>query len=105
MLIQVSKVFAKFINETANERNVKFCAEVVEISPDRYGFIVGDIAEAEQDYNPRTGKIKVMRVNYPVEYYCNPVFVSTADLVRNFRRFGVQDLNSLKDMLCDWFAV
>lgn len=105
MIIKVSKRFAKFINETATERKVNFFAEVVEISPDRYSYTVGDLDSGEIDYNSQTGKIRTIKINYPVEYYANPVFVSTDDLTRNFRRYHVQDIEGLKDMICDLYAV
>lgn len=105
MKVQATKVFAKFINETAKERNFNFSAELVEISPDRYGFMVGSLDAGEIDFNYNTGKIKTLKIVYPYEYFCNPVFVSTDNLTRNFRRYGVKNMNDLKDMICDLYAV
>lgn len=105
MKIQATKVFARFINQTAKEKGYNFAAELVEISPDRYAYTVGDLSDGDQDYNYNTGGIKTIKIVYPLDYYCNPVYVSTADLVRSFRRYGVQDIETLKDMICDLYAV
>lgn len=105
MKVKVSKVFASFINQVAKDRNLNFSAEVVEIPSNTYGFLVGDRWAGEIDYNSKTGKFKAIKVVYPYEYYCNPVYVSTDNLTRNFRRYGVQDIEGLKDMICDLYAV
>lgn len=105
MKVKVSKVFASFINQVAKDRNLKFTAEVVEIPSNSYGFLVGDCWTGEIDYNSKTGKFKTIKIVYPYEYYCNPVYVSTDNLTRNFRRYRVQDIEGLKDMICDLYAV
>ena len=75
MKIQVSKVFASFINQVAKDRNLNFSAEVVEIPSNSYGFLVGNCWEGEIDYNFKTDKFKTIKIVYPYEYYCNPVYV------------------------------
>lgn len=105
MKVKVSKVFASFINQVAKDRNLNFSAEVVEIGPNSYNFFVGDSWPGEIDYNSKTGNYKAIKIVYPYEYFCCPVFVSTDNLTRNFRRYRVQDIEGLKDMICDLYAV
>ncbi|MBO7322605.1 MAG: hypothetical protein J6U51_03355 [Bacteroidales bacterium] len=105
MKIKATKTFVNFINKVAKDRNLQFSAELAEISSNSYGFLVGDIWSADMDYNFKTDKYRVIRIVYPYEYYCNPVYVSTDNLTRNFRRYGVKDIESLKDMICDLYAV
>ena len=104
MYIQVSKVFARFMNQTAKERNVNFHAAVVTMSESQYRMFVGEPWDNESDHIG-SDTLKAICVEYPYEYYCCPRYVSTSDLVREFRRNGVTTVDELKDMICDMFAI
>lgn len=100
MYIQVSKVFAKFMNEVAKERNIQFTASVEILTESQYMSLVDDPWENLSDY-VSSNELKVLRVEYPYEYYCSPRYISTCDLYREFRRNGVTTSDELKDMICD----
>lgn len=100
MYIQVSKVFAKFMNQTAKERNIRFSASVETLTEGQYRAHVGDPWENLSDYISND-ELKVIRVEYPYEYYCSPRYISTCDLYREFMRNGVTTSEGLKDMICD----
>ena len=104
MYLQVSKVFAKFMNQTAKERNIHFYASVINLTESQYRALVGDPWENLSDYISND-ELKVIRVEYPYEYYCSPRYVSSCDLYREYRRCGVTTSEELKDMICDMLAV
>lgn len=99
MIIQVSKVFAKFINETANKLGFKAYADVITIDENRYNFVVGSGCQSWADYDYTTGRYKVIRVTYPVEYCAVPVYLTTVQLNREFNRNAVETADELREML------
>lgn len=107
MKIQVSKIFAKFINETAKKKGFQAAAAVVDLSENQYRYFVGDVWEADQygDYNYRTGKYKAIIIEYPAAYYASPVYLTTAALNREYRRAGVRDLEGLENMIQDLLEI
>lgn len=105
MNIQVSKVFARFINTTAKEMGFEAEAEVVELSPTQYQWLVGDTYEGETDYDWKKGKFRAIKVLYPYEFYANPLFLSTARLVCECRRRNVSSMKGLKEMLKDMIEI
>ena len=105
MKIQVSRPFAKFINETVNEMGVKLTASVVEISPRAYGFYVGDTCLNDYDYNWKKDVFKALIIEYPAEYHACPRYVTTRELNAEFTRLRVKDANDLKNMIVDMLAI
>lgn len=107
MKIKVSKVFAKFITETAKENGAKFDAVVVEFSPAAYGLHVGDIYEAcaNGDYSDETGRGRAIMIRYDWDCYACPRYLSTGELVREFWRRQVRDVNGLKNMILDLLCI
>jgi len=105
MKIQVSKVFARFINRTAKEMYFAAKAEVVDLSVNEYQMHMGDVYEGESDFNWKTGKIKAIRVVYPYGYFANPLYISTAMLLRECRRRNVGNVEELKEMIRDMVEV
>ena len=99
MIIKVSKVFAKFINETANKEGFKAYAEVITMPERSYNFMIGSDGFSWSDYNYKTGCFKVIRVSYPAEYYCSPVYLTTVQLNREFNRNAVETCDDLREML------
>lgn len=104
MKIQVTKVFAKFINETAKQMNFKVAAEVVELSERGYLLNVGD-PDFYQDYNPTTGKFKAILVTYPAEYCAACRYIGTPELVRKFRYNNIRTVDELREMLRDMLEI
>lgn len=103
MIIKVSKTFAKFINETAKERNLPFKAIVADIPASRYSFFVGP--ECWNDYNAKTDCFKAIKIVYKDSCYANPVYINTRELNRNFRYYAIETVEELKDMICEIFAI
>ena len=101
MRVQVSNVFARFINRTAKEMYFAAKAEVVSLSVNEYQLHVGDVYEGESDFNWETGKIKAIRVVCPYGYFANPLYISTAMLLRECRRRNVGSVEKLKEMIRD----
>ena len=102
MKIQVSKVFANFINKTAKELNFSVTAEVVTVSRDYYVInVCYDLFGALDygDYDVTTGKVKAIMLTYPEEFYACPRFLTTKELNKEFERDGVKDLEGLKKMV------
>jgi hypothetical protein len=106
MNIQVSKVFANFINKTAKELGFEAHAEVIALRSSAYTFATGtDIWDGECDYDYATGTYKVIEVSYPDEYYASRKFLTTYTLVSEFRKRGVKTLEELKEMLRDMLEI
>ena len=107
MKVQVSKVFANFINKTAKELGFKAQAEVVTMSENAYRMNVSyDLYSAAEhgDRDWGTGEYKAIRVCYPDGYYAMPRYVTTAELTKEFRRRRVESVEELKQMargLCE----
>ena len=108
MNIQVSKVFAKFINKTAKEMGFEAHAEVVLLPYEGYSFYTGQSvvdASFSGDYDWETRDFKTIKVTYPDNYYACPVYLTTKGLVEEFRSRGVKTLEELKDMLREMLEV
>lgn len=101
MKVKVSKAFAKFIRDNVN--NVDAC--VVQFSDMPYSWYVGDVYDAGVDYDPATGKYKVICVTYPDEYYAPARYLSTHAIIAEFQRCGVRDMDGLVDMLNNWLQI
>lgn len=103
MKVKVSKVFAKFINDTAKELGFKAEASVVTMSERVYRLNVGlDAmldAQDNGDYDWAEDEYKVIRVAYPDGYYAMPQYLTTASLTKEFRRRGVSTADELKEMV------
>lgn len=99
MIIKVSKVFAKFINETANKEGFKAYAEVITVPERSYDFMIGLDCFSWSDYDYKKDGFKVIRVSYPAEYYCCPVYLTTVQLNREFNRNAVETCDDLREML------
>ena len=109
MKIKVSKVFAKFINDTAKELGFKVKAKVMTMDFRQYLYFVGEEAmfDAEQtgDRDWLTGDYKVIQLIYPEDYYACPHYLTTAQLSREFQRRGVTTADELREMLRDMCEV
>ena len=109
MKIQVSKAFAKFINDSAREAGVKATAAVVYFStPGVYSWTVGaDPIDADYtgDYDYNTGRYKAIEISYPGEYYANCLYLTTARLTAEFRRRNVRTVEALKSMIRDLIEI
>lgn len=109
MKIKVSKVFADFINKTANELGFSAEASVQRMSERGYVLNVGMAAQLDADdygdYDWAEDEYKVIRVVYPAEYYACPQYLTTKSLTDEYRRRGVSTIDELKLMLKDILSV
>ena len=106
MNIKVSKVFAKFINTTAKELGFEAHAEVIALRSSAYTFATGtDRWDGECDYDWEHDTYRVIEVSYPYEYYATRRFLTTHELVKEFRKRGVSTADELKKMLRDMLEV
>ena len=106
MNIQVSKTFANFINKTAKALGFEAHAEVIAIKETAYEFCTGtSLWDAGNDYDYSTGTCKVIEVSYPYEFYATRKFLTTYELVREFRRRGVKTVEELQEMLRDMLEI
>ena len=103
MKVQVSKVFAKFINDTAKEMGFQAEASVVYMSTMGYQMNVGDPYDGEDggDWDWEKSKFKAIQIVYPYEYYACPLYLSTKRLCAEFRRRGIKTMQELKEMIRD----
>ena len=104
MIIKVSKVFANFINETAKLRGLNARAEVVEFSENAYRWHVS-LSDGLTDYNPRTGKYKAIQITFPADFYACPIYLTTEQLTREFRRYNVRNINDLRALIQDLIEI
>ena len=106
MNIKVSKVFANFINKTAKEMGFEAHAEVIALRSSAYTFATGnDVWDGECDYCWKTDTYRVIEVSYPYEYYATRRFLTTYELVKEFRKRGVKTAEELKEMLKDMLEI
>lgn len=106
MKIQVSKVFANFINKTAKEMGFEAHAEVVALRSSAYTFATGtDRWDGDCDYDWESDTYRVIEVSYPYEFYATRRFLTTYELVKEFRSRGVKTTEGLKDMLKDMLEI
>lgn len=106
MNIQVSKVFAKFINKTAKEMGFKAHAEVVALRSSAYTFATGtDLWDAGADYDWEHDTYRVIEVSYPYDFYATRKFLTTYELNQEFKRRGVKTEDELKEMLRDMLEI
>lgn len=99
MKIQVSKVFAAFVNETAKERGVSLEASIRKRQLRPYENL------CDQDYNWDTNEVREMVISYPAEYYACERVVRTDELVAEFNWRHVKTWEQLKDMVIDMFQI
>lgn len=108
MKIQVSKVFAKFINDTAKELGFEVYAKVVELSRNSYMWNVdSDLFRAMDygDYNYGRDTAKAIMLTYPENYYAMPQYLTSYSLNKEFKRCGVSDIEGLKAMVKNMCAI
>lgn len=83
MLVKATNTMLKAIAAAIPEYNfrlVKFTLHEFRL------FVNIDDWRHENDYNPATGKMQVIKVIYPGDYYSIPRYITTNDLLDAFRR-------------------
>ena len=88
MKVQATKTMAKEIERYAKQNGKAYRAEFVTMSRDEYARNVDDIWDNARDYNSAIGKMQVILITYPAEYYAIPRFLTTRTLSRAFHDCG-----------------
>ena len=101
MQIKVSKVFTNFINETAQKMGFEASAQVVEYTEQQYTNFVNIWGPNWTDYNPATGKFKVIVISYPANFFACSTYITTAELVHEFKKRNIQTFDQLREMVRD----
>ena len=106
MYIQVSKVFARFIDETAKLRGFSARATVVEVTENFYKWNVDIFGPRDdRDYNWNTDKYKVIAVEYPGDYYAPVRYLSTNELITEARAAHVRTIEDARDMVQNLLSI
>lgn len=86
MRVKVSKKITKELNKRAINN---YCIEFfnyLEMSPDQYAaFFIDSVFDHENDYDYNTNKMKVIQITYKPELYALPKYLTTNDLIREYR--------------------
>lgn len=109
MKIRVSKVFANYINKCAKEMGFKAEACVETMSESQYGYCVGNVFDAmdygDSDMNDEGQYIfKAIAISYPCDYYASTKYLTTKQLLNEWRRRSgktEQDLSEMIRELCE----
>ena len=91
MRIKSTKVFAKFMNDCFRAKGLNYNAYVLDIPEASYKFTTGVHpldAAAAGDYSYKTGKYRVIVVEYPANHYACPRYITTVELQREARRLA-----------------
>lgn len=108
MQIKATKTFCNYINKVAKQQGKSFRAELVMMSSNQRSMFTpmySDWSQDEQDYDYNEGKYRTIRICYPEDYYCEPRYFKTSDIVREFKRLKVETLEQLSNMIIDMFEI
>lgn len=112
MKVQVSKVMAKAIAKAMKERNMRYeSVSVVTMTEREYCWRVCDsfgLYEAQDngDYDWLSEEYKVIRIDYPWEYYANPAYLTTKRLREVLRSCGTsRTIDNFMNALCESIEV
>ena len=85
MQVKVSKTMEKFINQ--NVAHVCGCrCHLVKMSVQSYEYSVDyNAIRNEIDYDPKTGNMKALLIEYNPESYAMPKYITTRDLLKAFK--------------------
>lgn len=102
MKVKVSKVMEKFINQ--NVAHVCGCrCHLVKMSVQSYEYNVDyNAIRNEMDYDPKTGNMKALLIEYSPESYAMPKYITTRDLLKAFKSSNKTAngfINELTDMI------
>ena len=93
MKVKVSNKMREVIREAFPDCDVS----LDKITRESYAVNVDyDLDRNAVDLDAKTGKMKVITINYPGEYYAIPAQVTTRDLIRIFRQASDNTLDAFK---------
>lgn len=84
MKIAATKKMATTISEAARAAGMPYAIELVKIPHDVYSWVVGGDPWDACDWGDydSSGRLKVIKVTYPAEYYAMPGYLTTKELNR-----------------------
>lgn len=104
MRLKCTKVLASTINKWRKELRIE-SAQLVTMPIERYRMEVDyDVFSAEDygdtDYDDEGRMIvKAIRIDYPCEYYATPRYLTTKELVTEWRRMNGRTMDDLKRII------
>lgn len=104
MKLKCTKVFANMLNKWREELRIE-SAELVTMPIEKYRINVSYDVDAAEDYGDTDyddeGRMiaKAIRIDYPLEYYACPRFLTTKELVSEWRRMKGQTMDDLKRII------
>lgn len=75
MRIQATKKFTSELNRALRAEKMPYHAHFIEC----------DYSACSADYNAKTGRYNCVMIEYPPEYYAIPQYLTTYDLIREYR--------------------
>lgn len=108
MQIRATKTFCNYINKVAKQQGKSFRADLVMMNSVQRSMMTpmySDWEYDEQDYDYNDGRYRTIRIMYPEDYYCEPRYLKTSDIVREFKRLNVETLEQLNNMIVDMFEI
>lgn len=87
MKVQTTKILAKTLRERKPDKFKGYILEYDKISIANYRRNVNCFEDINSiDYDRKNQRFKVFRLTYPYEYYAMPQYITTADLIRIFKK-------------------
>lgn len=87
MKVQATKTMTKAINDFLKENGERMRAIYETMSRRAFEINVDfDFWDNERDYLPASDKMRAVKIVYPVEYYAMPRYLTSAALVKLFRK-------------------
>lgn len=87
MKVQATKSMTRAINDYLKSKGEKMVAVYETMSREAYKIKVDfGIWSNENDYLPASGEMRAIKIVYPSEYYAMPQYLTSAALVKIFRK-------------------
>lgn len=105
MKVAATSTMTREINKYLTEHGEKMRAVYLTITPRDYEINVDyDLLRNEIDYLPASGKMRVISIIYPPEFYAMPRHLTTIDIVKIFKRTD-KTFNGLMQGIADEIAI
>ena len=78
MIVVVTKKMADAINKRVSKMG--YTAIMETMTPNEYSIKVGNVFHHDEDYNITTGRMQVIMIIYPDNYYAMPHYLTTKEL-------------------------
>ena len=100
MKVQAARKITKAINDFLKENGERMRAKYVTMSRRAFEINVDfDLWENEIDYLPASDKMRAVKIVYPVKYHAMPRYLTSAALVKLFRRYDKSYNGFMREVL------